>query len=185
MEDPRQSSAKEILYANLVLGELLAISRPHMVVNHVGTPVTDADGAVLDEHSLLAARRDQGPFIIYLAESDELLVRSLERPVNARGDASRFSLGQLIDWRDQLRAHVSQLQDEGRGLVIDYSPFWASEPAMDPARESEVRWRDTCQHGRAILHELFHISGMRRSTFAVRDQEARTLLAFESPAAWH
>lgn len=181
--DARASSAKEMLYANLVLGELLAARPSHTVIGHVGTPIVDSDGRLLEEHSLLTADTSRGPFVVLISESDAALAHGLGRPVNARGDTSRFGFRDLQLWRDQLRANVLRLQDEDRGIVVDLDPPWATS-AVPQAEESMLGWRETSRQARIVLTQLLRLSGIPRGSFASRDEQARSLLAFDSAVTW-
>jgi DNA-binding Xre family transcriptional regulator len=184
--DPRAQAKQANLYANLVLGEFLTASPAHTVISHAGTPVVDDAGRVVEDHALFDGDLTTAPFVVLLSESDTMLRRALSRPVNSRGDLSRFSLSQLTGWRDQLRDTVKRLQAEGRGVIVDVDPSWTRSPDLDGSRESRLRWQASCAHGRFVLQELLHASGrFNRSGLAIRDPAARALLSYESPLSWH
>ena len=180
--EPRERARSGNRYANLALGEYLAAPLPATVLSHVGTPVTDDDGTVLEPHALLTADPRTGPFVVVLHESDAMLAAGLQRPVNAQGGRSRLTLDQLRGWRDDLVARGTQLQAAGRGLVVPVPDGWVHAD-LDAAAEDVARWRDHVRVARAIVLDLLHLSQIRTG-FAVRDPMARALLAYESPVPW-
>lgn len=183
--DPRVSSHNELRYRNMVLGEYLAAPAARTVVSHVGTPVTDGAGRVIEDHALLVAAADDSaiPFVVLVRASDALLDASLALPANARGDRSRLTPIQLAGWRDQLAARVGELQRSGRGMVVDLPDGWVSEQA-DPFGREQLRWRAHLKVARQIVQELLHLSGLRTG-FVARDPVALSLLSHDSLVPWH